>query len=1212
MKTRKTKKTSAVTGPEVTGPPVLRDCEWKRFLRGPDTSLLEDLYIPALECAVRYDRCCAYFSSRVLSVAARGFGKFIENLVRPGSEARKPAARLLVNEQLDPDDLEALLATGDQSALSARLMKRFRKPADALEKHRLEMLTWLVAQGWLEVRVGVMRTGRGILHAKFGIVTDQAGDTLAFMGSDNETGEALTGNYEELTLGQSWLDEEFATTYRQRFDTLWSDADPNVRVVKLPDAVREALIKLAPKETPSEPAVDASAAEAAMVWNYIAAAPFLPDGDLASDATAMVDLWPHQRKVVEDTAKAFPAGRLLCDEVGMGKTIEAALVLRRLILGRGVRRALLLVPAGLLRQWQDELREKAGLLVPVWDSGYLVRSGDRREAMTAAEALERCDMLLLSREWARLDQNKATVLTSREWDLTLVDEAHAARRRQPEEAAFNTGNLLLALIRDMQLLQRTRGVLLLSATPMQTQPWEPWDLLTALGVGAPWMVEFGDIRTYYNGIATLRSSPLKPADASVMAAIAAADDEFPAPPAALNAASAAAAISNLPYTMPQQRPAAAAWLRAAAPLGRRMHRNTRDTLREYHRKGLLDTDPPRRNVNDETFDYDDQRERKAYDDLKTYIDRRWEQLEKEKPGKGFVMTIYRRRASSSPRAIRRSLDRRREKLERIIRRETSDAWLLPQTEDVDIQDLADQEMDRIDAGLPSSPQAARAEKTEIASLLAGLDDLDPTDSKLSKFWTVLQDITADGRSVLVFTEYTDTMEYLRDQLRLTYGSATACYSGEGGHLWTGSSWERVSKAEITARLFSGEIKVLVCTDAASEGLNLQAASALVNYDLPWNPSKVEQRIGRIDRIGQQQIELPIRNMFLRDSVDMKVYQALRDRCGLFERFVGPMQPVLALARQALRENLRSDGADAVIREIQEGANKASKDVLVETTFAASHADDVAASKPPLTRNDIEQALDLLPSADAPVSARKAAKRRSWKLRRRGKPIVEVSVDRETLERYGEVTPLVPGLDLARDIAASLPLGAALPLVVTVAEKGPYRCAEVRWLGSKKTEKVGCLGELRELIRNWDGTPPEPERYKKAEQDARRAADRRIRDAMQRADLAAAAGIRRQVASARARLRRELGRTLRCLGEGDLAALMRQHAAREPASGGRFRRAFHLLGEEASWSPDEVRQIDSFVARLSASARRSRAALSEVDAAFDDPRWKALHPRGQSF
>jgi len=98
-----------------------------------------------------------------------------------------------------------------------------------------------------------------------------------------------------------------------------------------------------------------------------------------------VELWPHQRRVVEDTAWAFPAGRLLCDEVGLGKTIEAVLVLRRLLCGRGVKRALLLVPAGLLKQWQDELREKGGLLVPIWD-GNLFWPGGTQEKFGAAEA----------------------------------------------------------------------------------------------------------------------------------------------------------------------------------------------------------------------------------------------------------------------------------------------------------------------------------------------------------------------------------------------------------------------------------------------------------------------------------------------------------------------------------------------------------------------------------------------------------------------------------------------------------------------------------------------------------------------------------------------------------------------------------------------------------------------------------------------------------
>ena len=1191
---------------EVRVVPPLKSRKWERFLRGPDKSLLDELYLPALASAVRYDRCCAYFCSRVLAVAARGYGEFITNLMSLGEAAPKPAARLLVNEQLDAEDLDALLASGDRSALVTKLLKQFKSPSGALEKQRLQMLAWLVSSGLLEVRVGIMRKGQGMLHAKFGVVTDQAGDKLAFMGSDNETGEALSSNYEELELRPSWEDADFCSNYQERFDSLWNDQDPDVRVLSLPAAVREKLIKLAPKEPPVvEPLASKETLVASMVWNYIAAAPYQPGGEYSSDASAMVDLWPHQRKVVEDTAKAYPAGRLLCDEVGMGKTIEAALVLRRLLLGRGVKRALLLVPAGLLAQWQDELREKGGLLVPRWDSGFLVRPGHTREQMTAADALRRCDLLLLSREWARLKDNKDVVLGSPPWDLVLLDEAHAARRREPEETQFNSGNLLLELIRDLQLAKRTRGILLLSATPMQTEPWEPWDLLTTLGVGGPWMVEFGDIRTYYGGLAALEHSSLKMQDAGVIAGIADADGEFPAPPAALGAAPAADAIRNLPFAMPGRRRAAADWLRTAAPLGRRMHRNTRETLREYHTRGLLKSAPPDRQVADEVFDYGDPRERDVYDSVQTYIDQRYEQLEQERAGKGFVMTIYRRRASSAPYAIRRSLERRRDKLESVIRREYSDVWLVPQDEDVDIQDLADQDIDRIDPALPQSPAAARAEKQDIEALLARLDDLGPTDSKLEKFWSVLADITADGRSALVFTEYADTMQYLRDQLRPTYGTALGCYSGAGGQVWDGAKWVQVSKAEITSRLFAGDLKVLVCTDAASEGLNLQAASALVNYDLPWNPSKVEQRIGRIDRIGQEQRDLPIRNMFLKDSVDMRVYQALRLRCGLFEHFVGPMQPVLQLARKALRENLRPQGVDTLVHTIEQEASQARQDTLVNSAFASSPAVDVQVQEAAVTRSEMAQALEQLCKCEGKVSVRKVPKKPLWKLRIAGKAAVEVTLDRETLERDAKAVPLMPGLGLTREVSARLPLGANLPLVVAEAASGAFRCSEVRWVSATGHKPVTSLRQLRALIDTWDGSAPKPERVSAAENEARKAASRRLKEMAERADQAAQTGLDNQLEAAQRRLKRELARTLRCMGRTDLTALLRQQAEREPAAGGRFRRALQLLQGDPKWTPEEVREADTFVGALSTSARLSRVTFTEIDAALNDPRWRAL-------
>ena len=145
---------------------------------------------------------------------------------------------------------------------------------------------------------------------------------------------------------------------------------------------------------------------------------------------------------------------------------------------------------------------------------------------------------------------------------------------------------------------------------------------------------------------------------------------------------------------------------------------------------------------------------------------------------------------------------------------------------------------------------------------------------------------------------------------------------DGGAIWTGSSWRSASKAQVTAALHQGRVKVLVCTDAASEGLNLQAAGAVVNFDLPWNPSKVEQRIGRIDRIGQVLDEVRIVDLYLTNSVDARVYRALAQRCSLFEEFVGAMQPVLSRAMRMLlgRKHQFNEAELAKLRFVEQTKN----------------------------------------------------------------------------------------------------------------------------------------------------------------------------------------------------------------------------------------------------------------------------------------------------
>jgi Helicase conserved C-terminal domain/SNF2-related domain len=1187
----------------------LRGRPWKRFLRGPDPALIEELYVPMLAEAVRYDRCCAYFSSSVLAAAARGFGKLIERLEAMGDTAPRPAVRLVVNEELPAEDVRALTERGDTFKLEEALQRRFKHPSDLLEEQRLAMLGWLAQCGLLEVRVGVMRRGEGIVHAKFGIGTNAAGDAIVFSGSGNESAQGLLANYERLEVSTSWDDPERHREYAREFEALWKDRHPDVHTVTLPEALRLKLVKLAPAAPPiREPVGTLPQQRAAMLWQFIVEAPYLPNGGAACDATALVNLWPHQSCVVEEVAEAWPEGRLLCDEVGMGKTIEAILILRRLMAGRGVRRVLFLLPAGLLKQWQGELREKGGLVFPRLEGMTLVWPGERSERVSGlAEALER-DVLLMSRETARTENNLPILLAAKPWDLVMLDEAHAARRRKQEEGEFNSGTLLLTLLRYLQLRRRACGILLLSATPMQTHPWEPWDLLAVLGEGGRWLADFAGVRDFYTTIAAVHNGRCDLESARKAAALIVADPQFPSADGdGSRLADLEGIARKLAFAAPSQRQEVAQWLRRGAPLARRMHRNTRATLRQYYERGLLSDPPPLRNVEDIVFDYTDPAERGVYNAVGQYIAKRYDQLEREKPGKGFVMTIYRRRASSSPLAIERSLERRREGLLRVAQRKAYDLDLssLDVPDAVDPDDLPEGEgTSHVSAALPSDPQVARAELLQVEQVLDLLHALHGRDSKRDRFFDVLRRITEDGRPVLVFTEYADTLEYLRDTLMTHYGKSVGCYSGEGGQLWDGEAWTPVSKNVITAALREGKLRVLICTDAASEGLNLQAAGAVINYDLPWNPSRVEQRIGRIDRIGQRWPLVLVVNLFLKDSVDDRVYRVLRIRCGLFEQFVGAMQPVLARARRML---LGQDPAD--LEALTTVAQQVERDPVAGQTYLESPADAGWDARVPLNRQQVESALAYLQEGFGfEVESDDATG--IYVVSGPGflRAVLTCKVD--VLEHDHQVLPLSPFEPRLRELADRLLRpGERLPLVIGSHQRDAFRCSVAYWVSDEGTVAVETMGELLRRVEVWTGTYPDPAEWLRAHDLAQEEAEAHVKARELRGDLRERQSLQRQREAARVRLQQELGRYLVCLGgsTADLNGLLYHHMSRDIASRRRLMQCMEKLAGYPEWDPKLCRDLESFAQTLTENQRKARLLGKELDAALEDPRWMADLP-----
>ncbi len=1184
----------------------LKKRTWKRFLRGPDPALLDELYVPALAESVKYDRCCSYFSSTSLAAAARGFGRLIQRLEMMGTEAPRPSVRLVVNEEMAEEDVRAMMETGDLSHLELLLQRRLKNPKDILEKERLSMLGWLVKKGLLDVRVGVMRHGEGVVHAKFGIFRDEAGNAVVFSGSGNESAQGLIGNYERLEVSTSWEDPERYLEYSQEFEALWTDIHPDVHTVTLPEALRLQLIKFAPKEAPTREPTNALARQkASMIWRFIVEAPYLPNGDTACDMTAMVDLWPHQKKVVQEVAEAWPDGRLLCDEVGMGKTIEAILVLRRLMAGRGVARALILLPAGLLKQWQAELREKGGIICPrleglnslIWPNGRVER------VQNLEEALER-DLLLMSRETARTENNLPFLLAAKPWDLVILDESHAARRKKQEEGEFNSGTLLLNLLRELQLRRKARGFLLMSATPMQTHPWEPWDLLSVLGEGGAWLSEFSKIREYYNAVSAVQGGRCSMELARRAAELIIKDELFPAfPGEPKRLENESEAIQKLLFIPSGKRDEVVRWLRHGAPLGRRMHRNTRGTLRQYYERGLLSDPPPTRKVLDLAFDFEDNAERQIYNRVGQYIEKRYRELETEKPGKGFVMTIYRRRASSSPLALERSLERRRDGLKLVAEKRAYEHELavsdIPEALDPD--DLPEEEGgQKISAALPQDPQVARNELIEIEQVLEELRELRGRDTKRDKFFEVLRQITEDGRPVLTFTEYADTLEYLRDSLVGHYGKSLGCYSGSGGQRWDGESWNPVTKDAITKALMNRELRAVICTDAASEGLNLQAAGAVINYDLPWNPSKVEQRIGRIDRIGQRLPEVYVVNLFLKDSVDDKVYRALHSRCGLFEHFVGPMQPVLARARKML---LGQEPLD--LHTLNHIADQVGWDPLAKETYIESEPLGDEHKIPLLTREDLVKAISRL-TKEIGFRVDPNDKTDTIKVTGIGKSKTIFSYKIEALEKDHRVLPLSPLDSSLKQLAESLDRpGERLPFVIGSFQRRAFRRSLAYWVDNKEDPvQIESYDDLEKRVDSWDGTYPDPEKWLNAQTMAKAEAEKQIRFLEERAEKRQKEALVRQKKAASIRLLYELGRYLICL-EGKVENLnetLHHQMSRDIASAQRLRKCLERLGGYPEWPIELCRDLESFVKGLNENQRKARLLGKEIDAALEDPRW----------
>jgi hypothetical protein len=289
-------------------------------------------------------------------------------------------------------------------------------------------------------------------------------------------------------------------------------------------------------------------------------------------------------------------------------------------------------------------------------------------------------------------------------------------------------------------------------------------------------------------------------------------------------------------------------------------------------------------------------ERYIYDLVETYIRETYNKASAAaRTAVGFVMTIYRKRLASSFYALTKTLEKRLAAIKK------GDGSISGTTdEDLPDDDLAEELLDTEEITEMEREALNFEERSSIEDLLQRVSSL-PPDTKARELRAVIDELRASGYGqVMVFTQFTDTMDFLRKQLRSTPGLKMMCYSGRGGEVPIGESeWEQIPRDQAKRRFKKGEADVLLCTDAAAEGLNFQFCGALINYDLPWNPMRVEQRIGRIDRVGQKYPKIRIVNLQYDDTIETAVYRVLQERIGFFTSVVGRLQPILSSMSQRI-------------------------------------------------------------------------------------------------------------------------------------------------------------------------------------------------------------------------------------------------------------------------------------------------------------------------
>ncbi len=808
-----------------------------------------------LKGAKSYHRIAGYFRSSIFELVGEEIGGI-------------PHVKIVCNSELDAADV-AVSKDVRETALKERWNEAPVEVEALLHKHRYRKLHDLLRSGRVEIRV--VPKDRVFVHGKAGVIEAADGSKTCFLGSINETKSAFAQNYEILwedtsPEGVKWVEDEF--------DALWKDSFP------LPDAIIEEIKRVADRIEIHLGDIKLDEIPAAA----LAEAPIYRGGE---------QLLPWQRSFVtmflkhrEDYGKAR---LLLADEVGLGKTLSLATsALVSALLDDGP--VLILCPATLTLQWQVELKDRLGIPSAVWVSNQKVWVDHQGHTIKTrgAEDIARCPfrIAIVSTGLIFHDSDERHFLLERKFGTVILDEAHRARRRGGLGDEKHEPNNLLDFM--LRVGPRTRNLLLGTATPIQTEVSELWELMRILNAGADFVLGREPLSQWANWQKALPvvkgdeipsderdawewlRNPLLPADeepayASLRLKLGVPDNAF----------FADKGFGSLGFFEQQTvvRTLQPGFYKEHNPIIRHTVLRHRQTLEEA---GLLeriavDIHPdPRAStgaypgvgfaglglLTNHPFDL-------AYQAAEDFT----AALQKRTTAAGFMRTLLLQRVCSSFASGKSTA-------EKFLRREL----------------LEDEEEARLLADSLSALTSTEAQ--HLRTIIEELSRPEARDPKLRAVAHFLTEQRTEGKTWLehgciVFSQYYDTAFWVASELAKALPSEPiAVYAGGSkSGIFCGDAFAKVERDNIKTSVKKRGIRLVVATDAACEGLNLQTLGTLINVDLPWNPSRLEQRLGRIKRVGQARRTVDMLNLVYHDTQDERVYQVvsrrLKDKFDIF-------------------------------------------------------------------------------------------------------------------------------------------------------------------------------------------------------------------------------------------------------------------------------------------------------------------------------------------